>query len=131
MQPTDLAALITAAAMLMYLVVSFNVGRARTKYQISPPQTHGPEPFERVYRVQMNTLEQLAYFLPSLWLFAFYMPYPLPLAILGGGWVVARILYAAGYYKDAPKRMPGFVIGILCATCLLLGAIFGLLRTLM
>lgn len=131
MHPTDLAALITAAAMLMYLVVSFNVGRARGKHQIAPPQTHGPEAFERVYRVQMNTLEQLAYFLPSLWLFAFYMPYPLPLAILGGGWVVARILYASGYYKEASKRMPGFVMGMLCATCLLLGGLSGIVMKLL
>ncbi len=50
----------------MYFVVTINVGRARAKYKIMPPQMTGYQNFERVVRVQQNTLEQLILFLPSL-----------------------------------------------------------------
>jgi len=66
-------ALITALATMLYLVLVINVGRARAKYGVMPPATTGNEDFERVLRVQYNTLEQLAFFLPGLWLFAIYI----------------------------------------------------------
>src|SRR3954465_15530933 len=37
--------------------------------------------FERVFRVQMNTLEWMPIFLPSLWLFAIYVSDPIAAAI--------------------------------------------------
>jgi uncharacterized membrane protein YecN with MAPEG domain len=126
MQPLDIAALITAATILLFQVVSFNVGRARGKYGVQAPSTTGPEGFERAFRVQMNTLEQLAFFLPALWLFAIYMPYVWPLAGFGGLWIVGRILYAQAYYKNPAKRTPGFVMAMFGANALLLGGIIGL-----
>ena len=61
-------AAVTLLALLLYLIVSLNVGEARRKYEVRAPATTGNEHFERAYRVQMNTLEQMAFFLPSLWL---------------------------------------------------------------
>ena len=65
--------LVTVSALCMYFVVTINVGRARAKYKIIPPQTSGDPNFERVIRVQQNTLEQLVLFLPSLWLFSLFI----------------------------------------------------------
>jgi uncharacterized membrane protein YecN with MAPEG domain len=65
-----LPSLVTVLTLLVYQVLVINVGRARAKYKVMPPATSGDENFERVLRVQQNTLEQLVAFLPALWLFS-------------------------------------------------------------
>ncbi|BFM40132.1 MAPEG family protein [Synechocystis sp. LKSZ1] len=90
--------LITALALSVYQVLVANVGRARSKYKVMPPATTGNANFERVLRVQQNTLEQLVFFLPSLWLFSFYLN-PSWGAGIGLVWVIGRIVYAWGYYQ--------------------------------
>ncbi|MEB3160422.1 MAG: MAPEG family protein [Synechocystis sp.] len=124
MTKTDLLlpALITAIAALVYLVLVINVGRARVKYGIKPPAVTGDEAFERVLRVQHNTLEQFIFFLPGLWLFAIFIS-PAIASILGGIWVLGRILYAWGYYQAAEKRMVGFALSSLSSMTLVLGAL--------
>ena len=42
---------ITLLTILLMLVLSFNVGRARGKYQVKAPAVSGHELFERAYRV--------------------------------------------------------------------------------
>ena len=76
-------ALATIGALLLYLTVTINVGRARAKYKVSAPATTGNVDFERALRVQQNTLEQLAIFLPAMWLFASSCRRPSPPA---SGW---------------------------------------------
>ncbi|QHU99856.1 MAPEG family protein [Synechocystis sp. CACIAM 05] len=119
-------ALITALAAMLYLVLVINVGRARAKYGVMPPATTGNEDFERVLRVQYNTLEQLAFFLPGLWLFAIYRD-PTIAAILGAVWLLGRTLYAWGYYQAAEKRMVGFALGSLSSMILVVGALLSIL----
>ncbi len=85
--------LVTIFSLLMYFVVTINVGRARAKYKIIPPQMSGEPNFDRVIRVQQNTLEQLILFIPSLWLFSIFIR-PVWGAGIGGFWVIGRILYA-------------------------------------
>ena len=121
--------LVTACALLLYLAVTINVGRARTKYKILPPQMTGDENFERVVRVQQNTLEQLVLFLPTLWLFSEWIS-PVWAGGLGIVWVMGRILYAWGYYQAAEKRMLGFGMSSLVTITLLGGAIVGIIRSL-
>ena len=53
-------------AVLQYLYFGVLVGRARLRYHVKAPAVTGDENFERAYRVQMNTLEQLIIFLPAL-----------------------------------------------------------------
>jgi len=117
-----LPALITAIAALVYLVLVINVGRARAKYGVMPPAVSGNENFERVLRVQHNTLEQLVFFLPGLWLFAIFIN-PAIASIFGGIWVIGRILYAWGYYQAAEKRMIGFALSSLSSMILVFGAL--------
>ncbi|MEY2984828.1 MAG: glutathione S-transferase [Cyanobacteriota bacterium] len=115
-------ALITAIAAVVYLALVINVGRARAKYGVMPPAVSGNENFERVLRVQHNTLEQLVFFFPGLWLFAIFIN-PAIAAILGGIWVLGRILYAWGYYQAAEKRLIGFALSSLSSMVLVFGAL--------
>lgn len=117
--------LVTVFALLLFFGVTANVGRARIKSGIKPPQMSGDPEFERVVRVQQNTLEQLVLFLPSLWIFAVVVD-SIAAPILGSVWIVGRILYAWGYYQAAEKRGPGFGISFLATTILLLGALVGI-----
>jgi uncharacterized membrane protein YecN with MAPEG domain len=125
-----LPALTTLAALLLYVVVSINVGRARGKYKIEAPAVTGHPDFERVYRVQMNTLEQLVAFLPALWLFAFFVS-PAWASTIGTAWIVGRVVYAAGYYRAAEKREAGFAITFVAFAVLWVGATWGVVRALL
>jgi uncharacterized MAPEG superfamily protein len=121
--------LVSLLALLLYFIVTINVGRARAKYGISAPQMSGNPDFERVLRVQQNMLEQLIFFLPALWIFCGYLN-PLWGAGLGVLWVVGRALYAWGYYRAANQRGPGFAIASLSSLVLLLGGLVGVVLAL-
>jgi glutathione S-transferase len=117
-----LTALVTLLAILFYAVTGAKVGQARRAFGVHAPATFGHSGFERVFRVQMNTLEWLPIFLPSLWLFALYVS-DAGAAGLGLVWIVGRILYAVSYTKAAEKRSPGFLIQAFAALTLWIGAI--------
>ena len=115
-------ALVTCLAMLFYFFASVQVSRARVAYGVKLPAISGHPDFERVLRVQMNTLDWMPVFLPSLWLFAVYISDTIAAAI-GLVWIVGRILYMTGYTKAVEKRGPGFAIQALATIALLLGAL--------
>ncbi len=115
-------ALVTCLAILFYFFASVQVSRARVAYGVKLPAIFGHPDFERVFRVQMNTLEWMPIFLPSLWLFAVYISDTIAAAI-GLVWIVGRILYMTGYTKAVAKRGPGFAIQALATIVLLLGAL--------
>ncbi len=122
--------LVTALAMILFSVVTRMVGVARGRYKVQVPTTHGHPDFERYYRVQMNTLEQLVLFLPSLWLCAVYLS-PEGAGILGFVWLIGRVLYARGYYIEAKKRVAGFLIALIASALLLTGGLVGILQQLL
>ncbi|MFM5891203.1 MAG: MAPEG family protein [Dolichospermum sp.] len=126
MFPSPYPSLVTVSALILYFIVTINVGRARFKYQVPVPQTTGNPDFERVLRVQQNTLEQLALFIPALWLFSIYIS-PIWGAALGVSWVLGRIAYAWGYYQAAEKRGLGFAISSLSSIGLILGSLVGII----
>jgi glutathione S-transferase len=115
-------AIITCLAILLYFFTTILVSKAREKFGIKAPATTGNPDFERVFRVQMNTLEWLPIFLPSLWLFAIYISDELA-AVLGLIWILGRILYMTGYSQAANKRSMGFAIQALAGIVLWLGAL--------
>ena len=119
--------LVTVLTLILYFVLTANVGRARVKYKVPVPQISGDPDFERVFRVQQNTLEQLILLLPSLWLFSLFVS-PVWGAGIGFLWLIGRILYAWGYYQAAEKRVLGFGINSLSILVLLLGALVGVVR---
>jgi uncharacterized MAPEG superfamily protein len=124
-----LTATVTILAVLFYFFTAFRVGGLRGKLGIKAPATTGHPTFERAYRVQLNTLEQLGMFLPLLWLNAFY---PIPIVwiapLLGLVWVISRILYLAAYMKDPETRLIGAMVSGLVNLALLILAVAGVGR---
>lgn len=117
----------TLATLIMYFWIIFNVGKARGKYRVQAPSVDGPPEFLRALRVQINTVEQLIFFIPALWLCAYW--WNDKIAALGGMiWIIGRLMYAISYYRDAEKRAMGFVISTLAAIALVFGAAYGLMR---
>jgi glutathione S-transferase len=116
--------IVTALALLQFVVFGFKVGGARAKYGVKAPAIAGNEIFERYFRVQQNTLEQLIVFVPGLYLFSRYFN-PLWAAGLGVVYLIGRQVYAASYVKDPAKRGPGFGLTFLPAVILMLGGLIG------
>jgi glutathione S-transferase len=115
-------ALVTLLAVLFYFFTCARVARARVTYGVKLPAISGHPDFERVFRVQMNTLEWLPIFLPSLWLFAVYLS-DVGAALVGAVWIVGRIVYMTGYTQAAEKRRIGFATQSLAAGVLLFGSL--------
>jgi glutathione S-transferase len=111
-------------AVIEYFAFGMAVGMARGRYKIPAPAVSGNPDFERYYRVQMNTLEQMMVFLPSLWTFAIFVSATWA-AGLGAVFVLGRLLYFMGYAKAAEKRGPGFLIGAVPTMILLAGGLIG------
>ena len=118
-------ALVTVLAILFYFNTGFRVARARRKYDVPAPAITGNPDFERVFRVQMNTLEWMPIFVPLLWLFAYYVS-DVGAAALGVVWIAGRIVYMIGYAKAAESRGPGFGIQAIVCVILLIGALAGI-----
>ena len=116
--------LVTLLVSAEYFFLAVMVGKARGETGIGAPHILGDEKFERVFRVQQNTMEQLIIFFPALWIFGYYIS-PTIGAVLGAIFLFGRILYARGYVKHPDKRGPGFVIGSLALLALLLGGLVG------
>lgn len=123
-------ALVASLALLVYMGIVLSVGRARVRYKVEAPAVTGNPIFERHFRVQQNTVEQLVVFLPALFLFAQFVNEGLA-AILGLVFVAGRVLYAIGYVKDPARRGPGFLISSLATTVLVLGALIGSIQALL
>ncbi len=115
-------ALVTLFAALFYFFTGARVGQARVALGVKAPAVSGHPDFERAFRVQMNTLEWMPIFLPSLWLFAFYIGDAIAAGI-GLVWILGRVLYMVGYSRAAEKRSPGFAIQAAAAVALWLGAL--------
>jgi len=120
--PFPSTAFVTLVDMAIYFALTFNVGRARSKYKVQAPATDGPDAFQRVLRVQENTVEQLALHLPLLWIAAFAMD-DIFAAAFGAIWAFSRVIYARGYYQKAKRRHKGFLIGMLVNIVLFIGAL--------
>jgi glutathione S-transferase len=101
-------AIVTLLALLEYSILGVMVGRARHTYGVEAPATTGNPDFERYFRVHENTLEALIVFIPAVWLFSLSVNYHLGV-LLGLLFVIARIVYAAGYLSAASKRSTGAI----------------------
>ena len=128
--------MIIILALIQYVIFSFRVGMARSRYNVVAPLISGHELFERTYRVQQNTLEQLVLFIPAisilgllgheqglnLWLFT---------GIPGITWIIGRLIYAITYIRNPATRGPGFVLTILPSVFMLLTSMYLIIKELM
>jgi len=116
--------IVTALAILQFIVFGFKVGMARAKYGIMAPATTGNEVFERHFRVQQNTLEMLVVFLPGIYLFSRHFN-PLAAAVLGVIYLLGRELYAAAYVRNPTARGAGYGLSALPSWLLVAGGLVG------
>ncbi|MBL8265705.1 MAPEG family protein [Steroidobacter sp.] len=123
-------ALVTVVALLQFLYLGLQVARARGRYGVAAPATTGHEVFERHFRVQMNTLEQLVMFLPALWIFAAYIS-PLWAAALGVVFILGRSIYAMSYVRDPRTRSLGFGLTAFPTLALLMGIVIWAIRAIL
>ena len=121
------ATLIVLLALLQYVLFTMRVGLARGKYKVNAPACAGDENFERLFRVQQNTMEQLIILIPATYAFAYYLS-PLWVLLPGAVFILGRFLYALEYTKDPKTRTPGMVMTLLANVVLVVGALFGLLK---
>jgi len=121
--------IVLALALLQFIYFGLAVGRARGIYKCPAPATTGNEIFERYFRVQMNTLEQLVVFVPALLLFATKVD-PRWAAGLGAVYLVGRVLYFTAYVRDPAKRGPGFGLTAIPNLVLVVGGLIGAMRDL-
>jgi glutathione S-transferase len=119
--------IVIGLALVEFLACALAVASARGRYKIAAPAVTGNETFERYLRVQMNTLEQLVVFIPSILLFGQYMS-PYIAAGLGVIFLIGRLVYFFTYVKNPKSRELGFILTIGPNAILLGGAIFGAAR---
>ena len=116
--------LVTLASLLLYFYMGILVAGARQKHNVPAPAMSGNPDFERTFRVQMNTLEWLPIFLPTLWISGMYWDERI-VAAVGVVWIVGRVMYMQGYIKAADQRSMGFLVQSIAVLILLVGAAVG------
>ena len=120
----ELVAIVIGLAVVQYFYLTMRTGMVRGRTGVPAPAMTGNPEFDRQFRVQYNTIEQLVIFFPSVVLFAYYVNEPVA-AGLGLVFILGRGLYARGYRIDPAKRGPGFGLTLLSNAVLLLGGIAG------
>ena len=119
--------IVIGLALVQFLFFCFAVGKARGTYKVAAPATTGNEMFERYFRVQMNTLELLVIFVPSMLLFGQYFGAYIATA-LGIIYLIGRTIYFMSYVKDPKSRSMGYGLSALPVIILLVGGIIGAIR---
>lgn len=123
------AAILTLLMVAFYLFTTVRVGILRGRYGVKAPATTGHPLFERAYRVQLNTLEQLGIILPFLWVASLYpidARWVMPLIAIV--WLLGRVAYLRLYTVDPEKRRIGAGICGLANIAMLVVASCGVLK---
>jgi glutathione S-transferase len=116
--------LVAMLVVLQYLFFIVQVGRARGITGLKAPAVSGHEGFERIYRVQMNTLELMVALLPALFVAARFWPASW-VAGLGAVYLLGRFIYWRAYVRAPSARGLGFGLSMLPLLVLLALALAG------
>src|SRR5690606_24936399 len=117
--------IVISIALFEYFFFGFAVARARGRYNCPAPATTGNPMFERYYRVQMNTLEQIVIFIPALLLFAWRFD-PRWAGALGAVWIIGRLVYFLTYVREPRSRALGFALTALPSLGMLAASLLSL-----
>jgi len=118
--------LVILLALAQFLLFSVRTGLARGRYGVDAPKTTGDETWERIFRVQQNTMEQLVMFVPGMLMFAYFVS-PRWALLPGVLYLIGRQLYSYLYVANPKKRESGMALTFLSNIALILGALIGLL----
>jgi uncharacterized MAPEG superfamily protein len=116
--------LVALFAIFQFLFFGYSVGAQRRESGLKAPAMTGHDGFERMYRVQMNTLECLVAFLPVLFLAGKYWPVIL-IAPIGIVYLLGRTIYWRAYIADPSSRGLGFALSMLPIAVLFVLACLG------
>jgi len=112
--------LVCVGSVVLLQYLGARVGMARRKYDVQYPAMYSDKEqvFNCIQRAHQNTLEVYPMFLMLL-IFG-GLQHPCRAAIAGALWLVARVVYAHGYYTGNPKmRTPGALSSLICLIFLL------------
>ena len=123
------AELVAITAVLQFFFFGAMTGRARRNSGLKAPAMIGNEGFERMYRVQMNTLETLVAFIPALFISSNYWS-ALLVSGLGVVYLVGRFIYWRAYIAEPEKRGIGFMLSMLPTLLLIILSIVGIVMSL-
>ena len=119
--------LVTLALVLLGVLLAKRVSTARLDFSQSDRpsvaqhsiEIYSDPKFMIAFRNQMNLLEHLILFLPTLWIFAFGFSDGLA-AVVGLGYFIGRLLYARSYPHS---HRVGFMLAWISMLVLMLGAV--------
>ena len=119
--------LVTLALVLLGVLLAKRVSTARLDFSQSDQpsvtqhsvEIYSDPKFMIAFRNQMNLLEHLILFMPTLWIFAFGVSDGLA-AIVGLGYFIGRLLYARSYPHS---HRVGFMLAWVSMLVLMIGAV--------
>ena len=122
--------LITTVALMLVQFIFFGalVARARSTLQVQAPAMTGPEAFERLVRVHLNTQERLVLMLPLMASAAHFWN-PAWVAAAGALFFLGRFVYWKGYVEQPAKRMLGNILTMVAVGACLLATVAGLVKS--
>ncbi len=124
-----LSVLMLLSVIIHYMWIQLRVGRLRMIRGIAAPATTGDPEFERAFRVQANSVEQLAVFLPCYMILIVVTAlqrgeqFLWVTVVLGFIYLIGRVLYARAYMQDAAKRGLGAIITFVVQALMMLALI--------
>jgi uncharacterized membrane protein YecN with MAPEG domain len=111
-------------ALLQFIFFTARTGFSRGKYDVKAPKTVGNERWERIYRIQQNTLEQLVIFIPSMVIFSLYVSATWVL-LPGILFIAGRHIYSRLYLQSPENRGPGMILSFFSNIALVIGNLIG------
>jgi glutathione S-transferase len=118
--------LVILLALFQFLYFTLRTGLTREKMGVEAPSTVGNETWERIFRVQQNTMEQLIMFIPAILLFSHFVS-PKWALLPGVLFIIGRQIFSHLYVTNPPKRAPGVALSMLSTLVLLVGSLIGIL----
>ena len=122
----NLVYLLILLALVQFIFFTFRTGLTRGKYNIQAPKTTGDDTWERIFRVQQNTMEQLVLFVPGMLAFAHFVS-PTWALVPGVLYLVGRQVFSYLYITNPTKRAPGVFLSFFSNIALVVGSLIGLL----
>ena len=112
-------------SLLQFIFFTGRVVFSRGKYDVKAPKTVGNERWERIFRIQQNTMEQLLIFIPSVLIFSLYVSATWVL-LPGILFIVGRHIYSRLYLESPENRGPGMVLSFFSNIFLVIAGLVGI-----